>query len=72
MVLKTRRLTEVKLDELHEKLIKELHKFVDEFQELDVTPFILCSKKNQKGFSVLTDNGNGGKTKKFNIIIEEF
>ena len=69
--MKTRRLTEVDLEEFHEKLTKELHKFVDDFQELDVTQFIMFDDEKQKGFGVLTDNGNGGKMKTFNVIVQK-
>jgi hypothetical protein len=71
--MKTRTLTkEIKTDEYHQKLTKEIQKFVDEFQELETTPLIRFDDETQKGFGVLTNNGNGSKMKKFRVIVEQY
>jgi len=71
--MKTRTLQEkINTDDFHQKLTKEIQKFVDEFQELETTPLIKFDDENQKGFGVLTDNGNGNKMKKFRVIVEQY
>jgi len=70
--MKKRQLKEetIEISEYSNVLLKKIREFVDEFEELE-TMSILFLENNKKGFAVLTDNGAGGKMKKFNIIIEE-
>ena len=70
--MKTRSLAKNNVNEFHEKLTQQFSKFVSEFQELEVTPFINFEDETKKGFGVLTDNGDGGKMKKFRIIVEKY
>jgi hypothetical protein len=58
-------------NELHSELTAKIRNFVGNMLEFDTTPFILCEKKNQKGFGVLSDNGHENMFKRFTIIIEE-
>lgn len=70
--MKTRSLTKNNVNEFHEKLTQQLSKFVNEFQELEVTPFINFEDETKKGFGILTDNGDGSKMKKFRVTVEKY
>ena len=70
--MKTKTLKTNNTNEFSEKLTKELREFVNQFQELETTPFINFECETKKGFAILTNNGNGGKMKKFRIIVEDY
>ena len=59
-------------ENLHLELVLKIRDFIDTMEEFQTTPLIQTEKGNQKGFAILSDNGNSNIMKRFVILVEDF